>query len=690
MSENDLQEIRAAESHLRPLLADTHTAKAVARNLFRLSRIARLPAGQDVPITEVAMARQWWETADGAEAGRRDRQRVLRKVADAVLSGHDVVDVADQDTSAVNALVRSASLVERGPDRVALRHDVLRQWAAANRIIDEPSLIPTLPLTRPAGPVLARAIELATRDALERQPASPSWQDILDAVSDPSHHSSWRRGVLLAIINSEAAEALLGAHSTVLLANDARLLTAVARAVRSVNVLPAEVVLKDLALPQGTVIPKGLFIPIGNSWPRLVVWLIQNFASIPAPAVKDVVDLFWDFNFGTFGRNPFVPYIIDRLYPLIRQSKTGASSPLDTLPRSQRKALSETLKTTFLAFCGTRPALAVDYITLLAADHDRSLQSLASEPGDLPKAAPQSFADLLRSALIKPAARRSTSSYDILEPFSYVDTFFYPPADKTKAFVGLLADTPAVGLALIRDIVAHAITVLSRDNPAGADGITLVIDGHKRFFPWMRTYRWAREEGPNVVAAALAALRSWALTRVEKGDAIEAIIADILGPPGTCAAFVLVAVDLLRSVDNLPLEAAIPFVGSPDLLCLERENSTVDQLHWSSPSFLPTRGQTFTPHRLPPLEYLLHPYARSANAAARELLHKQLQAAAQRIGPPEAELQLRRPAPHGSPRHESHKPRQLVSRSQEPQPFFVYVPYRRGAARGALASGRQY
>jgi hypothetical protein len=139
------------------------------------------------------------------------------------------------------------------------------------------------------------------------------------------------------------------------------------------------------------------------------------------------------------------------------------------------------------------------------------------------------------------------------------------------------------------------------------------------------------------VAAALAALRSWAFARVEKGDALDTIIADILGPPETCAAFVLVAVDLLRSVDSLPLETAVPFVGSPELLCLERQNSTLDLLHGSTRSYLPTRGPTFTPQRLPPLEYLLHPYVRPHNAGPREILRKHLQDATRRLGPPEAD-----------------------------------------------------
>ena len=70
-----------------------------------------------------------------------------------------------------------------------------------------------------------------------------------------------------------------------------------------------------------------------------------------------------------------------------------------------------TLKATFLAFCASRPALAADYLTLLAKEPDRSLHSLVNDVGSLPKAAPQAFADLLRAALITSAKRRPSNPY---------------------------------------------------------------------------------------------------------------------------------------------------------------------------------------------------------------------------------------------------------------------------------------
>ena len=199
------------------------------------------------------------------------------------------------------------------------------------------------PLTRPPSPLLARAIELVARAALEQELASPSWKDILTGVSASTHHPSWRRAVLLAIVNSEAAEALLTRQSATF-CNDGRVLTEITRAARAVNVIPGEDVLRKI-VPEGTSIPKGIFIPHGGSWSPLITFLLTRFSDIPAAALKDVVDLFWDWELGTFLRAPFGPYIVDRIYPLPRKLTLDE---LDELPRNHRKAVSQTVKQLFL------------------------------------------------------------------------------------------------------------------------------------------------------------------------------------------------------------------------------------------------------------------------------------------------------------------------------------------------------
>lgn len=64
LSDAETDELRDAAPQLRALLRDDHPARPVARNLFRLSRLASFPSDAPVVRTEVEMAEQWWRTAD--------------------------------------------------------------------------------------------------------------------------------------------------------------------------------------------------------------------------------------------------------------------------------------------------------------------------------------------------------------------------------------------------------------------------------------------------------------------------------------------------------------------------------------------------------------------------------------------------------------------------------------------------
>jgi hypothetical protein len=78
--------IAEAAPQLAALLADGHP-RAVARNLFRLSRLARRPSDAPLPRTEAEMAEEWWQSADGKkDGGHRERSRVLAALADQALA----------------------------------------------------------------------------------------------------------------------------------------------------------------------------------------------------------------------------------------------------------------------------------------------------------------------------------------------------------------------------------------------------------------------------------------------------------------------------------------------------------------------------------------------------------------------------------------------------------------------------
>ena len=161
LSESEVEELRQAAPALVPLLADSHPAREVARNLFRLARLtARTSAGKS-PRTEIDMAQQWWRSADGAnDVTCRDRARILRALAERTLAGAEPLDVRDLPAIAVDVLVHSETLRDLGSDRVTFHHDVLAEWAVGCLLSLEPGAIDALPLARPAPTTLARGVEL--------------------------------------------------------------------------------------------------------------------------------------------------------------------------------------------------------------------------------------------------------------------------------------------------------------------------------------------------------------------------------------------------------------------------------------------------------------------------------------------------------------------------------------------------
>jgi hypothetical protein len=56
LSDGEIDELRNAAPRLGPLLSDTHPARDVTRNLFRLARLANRPGNEPSPRTEVDMA----------------------------------------------------------------------------------------------------------------------------------------------------------------------------------------------------------------------------------------------------------------------------------------------------------------------------------------------------------------------------------------------------------------------------------------------------------------------------------------------------------------------------------------------------------------------------------------------------------------------------------------------------------
>lgn len=659
LSDAEVTELSESEPHLTRLLADGHPAREVVRNLYRLSRLAAQPGSAAPPTTELDMAAQWWSSADGEhDAGHRERARLLRKLAEMALSGDFVLDVKGEPPAPIDALVRSETLRDHGSDRVAFRHDVLRQWAIGSLLAADAGSFDKLPLDEPASAILARGVELAARFALARESNGDRWAAMLDRLSQPGVHGSWRRAALLAIAHSETASALLDRETARLLANEAALLRELIRTTMAVDVEPASQLLVQLGVDPAQ-IPPGMFVPTGAAWVHLLVWLLKLGAGIPAQALSDVVELYTNWMLGTFGHGPLTSNLLAWLHAWLVELEEEDGTP-GAPPRTyaghfgyrEERGLAEKLRTGFLMFANKRPDLAIDYVNRVRAyKHDRGVTSgIMKFRGTLAQAAPKELAALTAENLIAerkdendPYRRRERD-----EPFQYLDHEFLQAAPAQGPFLELLTHAPEEGLGLIRKLVDHAIQFRTRGRDPGEDGFRVLLDGGERFFPWTGSYRWSRGQSNDyAVASGLMALEAWAHKRIENGDDFDAVLKDVLGPQGSSAAYLLVAVDLVISHWPASRAAAAPFVACPELLSTDRTRQGQDQIEFPDLFGLkalekePVGGATRESlkqrvSRRVPLENLLGSYACYGPEDLRSKIERLLQVAAQRLGAPDA------------------------------------------------------
>lgn len=229
--------------------------------------------------------------------------------------------------------------------------------------------------------------------------------------------------------------------------------------------------------------------------------------------------------------------------------------------------------------------------------------------------------------------------------FTFVDHEFLPPSPAQGPFLELLRNSPREGLALIRRLVDHAISVATDGREPGTNGFTIPFPEGDRFFPWVNSYGWSRGGCRSyAVVSALMALEAWAIERVEAGEPIETVLSELLGEPGSPVAYLLIAVDLLLSHWPKSRQAAVPFLACPELLCIDRDRLSND--NQARPDLFGLGGRAREPQgsvtlatlkqrvsRRVPLERLLRQYVLPGAEGARETLTTALLRAKERLGP---------------------------------------------------------
>jgi len=651
LNTDEIDQLSEADPSLAFLLADKHPARELTRNLFRLARLVGRSAESPVPVSEAAMAQQWWTTGDGGEAGRRERMRLLRRLAEQSLRSFGPFDTRSEDAGALQSLIKRATLRELKPEQVVFYHDVLHDWALGCLLHDEPVLIHELPLNGPAPETLVSGVEIAARLAIETSPDDTQWAALLNRLSQAGIHGSWRRAVLLAPVRSEVGLPVLDRASKSLLANKGQLLKELLRVTFAVDSESGIKAYSSIGIELPS-LPTDFFIPAAPSWLRLILWTHAQMKEIPKEVIPDLVDFYSRWSMAMLGQDPITPHLLVHFHEWVAEVESalhpehvsGLRRPFGLAMSSENERdLEASLRLNFLAFCRRAPQLAEQYLRSVAQRRpgDHIAEEIMKFRGTAAQAAPAALADLTLRTLIPAdddedfgASRRDHG------PFGIGDTSYFPSSPNQGPMLELLTYAPEEGLRVVRELVGHAVSYYAGDRDPGDNAVIIRFPDGERKFPWLNCYNWSHGGGRSSIAtSALMALEAWGHKRIEDGEAPEAVLADILGPGTAPTAFLMVAVDLLISHWPKTASAALPFLASPDLLSIDCERCAHDLPLFHDPTAKEPHGISSIeglqkrPSRRTSLDELINHYACEKSELLPQL-RAALSEAAARVGAP--------------------------------------------------------
>lgn len=585
LSDEEVAILADQAPELRMLLDASHPAAQLARNLYRLSRLLREPNAASVR-TEAGLAQLWWNSADGApSAAVRAAQRILKALATAAIKADTGIDLAE-DSPARDHLLGAQSLREIRPDRLDFNHDVLRDWAIGNCIAEDPSRLAGFDLDGPVSPRVARGIEIAARIVLETGKDASAWLDLLTHLSPASAHGSWRRQAILALVRSEIAIDLLEKSSASLLAEGGALLTELSTTIVAVE---TQATADIMTLPNGSKVdlPRSYRTDLTGSSVVVLRWVHDHADEVPMSAISAVVELV-EIQFFLLKMIPPLAkrtarLLFDWLCQLDLRDTPVTIPGMEGRSRwasDARRQTIEKLRLMGVLLGSYAPDALKAYLTAITGDGDHhKMKALRQFSRVIAPVAPAELAAMIQASLIEKKQGRRGRERVMKRAFSLGDSDYLPPSPAQPPFLDLLNAAPAEGLALIRGLVEEAIAFHTDGREPGEDGIRINLGEGPRFFPWRWTYGWSRGRGNDYAAASgLLALEAWSQKRLDDGDPVEAVLADILGPEGSAAAYLLIAIDVLLShgsVGRLPL---VPFLASPHLLADDRSRCIHDQM----------------------------------------------------------------------------------------------------------------
>ena len=585
LSEDEVETLVDQAPDLRSLLAPKHPAAGLARNLYRLSRLLKVPSATRIR-TEAAMAGFWWRSADGAPANDvRAAQRLMAALAASAMKSEEGLEVAE-DSMARSHLIDALTLKEVRRDRLDFYHDVLRDWAIGSYIAEHPQRLADLDLSVPVSARVARGIEFAARLALELSADCSVWLQLLGQLSVPGAHGSWRRQAILALPRSEAGYELLEKCSAGLLANGATLLVELCTTIAAVETVAT---VDLMTMPDGTKVdlPRSYRIDVTGAALLVLRWVLAHVAEISIPAISAVLELVKIQLFLLKHLQQVASQTAVMLFGWLRQLDVCDAKvtipderDLGRTASDERSSLIEQLRLIALLLGEFAPNELKAYLREVGNERNsHKVDAIRSFSKVIAPVAPTELAELVLTSLLQKREPRSRRDRMMEQTFTFADSRYLPASPAQPPFFDLLESAPVEGLKLIRTLVAEAITFSTNAPAPGDSGLTVDFGDGPRFFPRTDSYLWSRDQCRDYSAASgLKALEAWSQQRLDDGAPVDEVLADILGPEGSCAAYLLIAVDVLLSHFDVARDALAPFIAVPELLAIDRMRRDHDHL----------------------------------------------------------------------------------------------------------------
>ncbi len=632
---------------LRPLLTGgDERVRAFARRPFFAAVLARgfskgaYPA-EFAPRSEVDLMDAWWLRGgyDALAPHALPRQRALIELAQ--YSAPDLGrNMRIRDLTPVAQGVLS-SLEEDGlvqqvriGHTVQFSHDIFFEWSFYHLLMDQgEEWIKSL---RDAGepPALARCVELLSQATYADV---AQWTHGLKALEDAQVRPQWLRAWLIAPVFSSDFNEQIETYGSTLFAENHRLFGKLLVWMQAEKTTPNPMVLSgqlgsdDLQFSARIRLADALGWPSDfAAWGRLLHWILNHVAVVPAQYLPDLVTLFetWQTACADF-ENPVSLRIVrqcaiwlhaiedenqscrwwhrsdDTDAELRERTPTNLETELRGLVLRAARAYPNVVGA-YLAKIETIERLSasafrevMNYSPLLAQTHPALLAQVARRNflEELPDDSTERWRNEAREqsrrraeVRVIPEDQRTRRDELVLSSPMFPDSFshhdwnrlsigadhqgYFPASPLREPFLSLLTREPAIGLALIRDMANHATTAwlqLHRYMQRNGTPVPLSLAfpwGCQEFWGGAHQYRWFRGHGgPQALECALMALERWALEQLDVGRPAAEVLQQLLEGHSSIAV-VGIAVHVALRAQEVS-SATLPLVGSQRLWHLD-------------------------------------------------------------------------------------------------------------------------